>query len=79
MKWQDYIHADQKILVGKPVIIGTRLSVDFILELFSQGWDEEQILENYPKLTHQDILAVFAFSAEIIRDEELFPVINNAA
>ena len=79
MRWQDYIHADQNILVGKPIVRGTRLSVAFILELFSQGWVEKTILENYPQLSHHAIQAVFAFSAEIIRDEELYPIINNAA
>ncbi len=53
----DRLHSDQKILGGKPVIKGTRLSVKFILDLLKQGWSEEDILENYPRITHEDIEA----------------------
>jgi Protein of unknown function (DUF433) len=50
MDWKTYIHSDPKILLGKPVIKGTRLSVEFILGLFSEGWTAQQVLENYPTL-----------------------------
>jgi len=43
MSWHEYIISDPKILVGKPIIEGTRISVELILELFSPGWTEEQI------------------------------------
>lgn len=42
MNWREYIHADPNILAGKPVVKGTRLSVDFILRLFGNGWTTEQ-------------------------------------
>ncbi|HBI39221.1 MAG TPA: antitoxin [Spirochaetia bacterium] len=48
--WKDFIVSDPQILIGKPIIKGTRLSVDFILELLSQGWTEEQLLTNYKAL-----------------------------
>ena len=51
------LHSDKKILGGKPVIRGTRLSVELILDLLEQGWSEENILENYPGITHEDIKA----------------------
>jgi uncharacterized protein (DUF433 family) len=51
-------------IVGSFVIIGTRLSIEFILELFSEGWTEQQILESYPTLTTDALQAVFAFAAE---------------
>ena len=51
MDWQSYIHNDPKILVGKPVVRGTRLAVEFLLGLYAAGWSEAQILENYPTLT----------------------------
>jgi uncharacterized protein (DUF433 family) len=57
MDWKTYIHSDPKILLGKPVIKGTRLSVEFILGLFSEGWSEQQILENYPTLNTRSIEA----------------------
>ena len=68
MAWHNHIHSDPKILQGKPVVKGTRLPVDFILNLFTAGWTEKQVLENYPSLTRDDIKAVFAFSAQ---DEQL--------
>lgn len=64
MKWKDYIHTDPKILAGKPVVKDTRLSVDFILDLFSNGWTERQVLENYPQLTKESLQAVFAYVQE---------------
>lgn len=47
MKWQDYIVSNKKVLLGKPTIKGTRLSVDHIVGLLAQGWNEKQILDNY--------------------------------
>ena len=64
MKWQTYIHSNPNILSGKPVIKGMRLSVEFILGLFEEGWTESQILESYPKLTSIDLQAVLAFATE---------------
>ena len=72
MKWQDYITSDPKILAGKPVIRGTRLSVEFILDLLAEGWSIEQILENYPNLTPESLKAVFAFVAECMREELIY-------
>jgi uncharacterized protein (DUF433 family) len=58
MDWKTYIHSDPKILLGKPVVKGTRLSVEFILGLFSEGWTEQQVLENYPTLNTRSLQAV---------------------
>jgi uncharacterized protein (DUF433 family) len=71
MNWQPYIHSDAKVLVGKPVVKGTRLSVEFLLGLFAAGWTEQQVLDNYPTLTRESLHAVFAFSSECMRDEAL--------
>ncbi|MBS4028525.1 MAG: DUF433 domain-containing protein [Ignavibacteriales bacterium] len=60
----EHIIIDPKVLVGKPTIKGTRLSVDFILELLGNNWTYEQILENYPRLTKEDILAATQFDAK---------------
>lgn len=59
---------------GKPVVKGTRLSVEFILGLFAAGWAETQILESYPTLTSKDIKAVFAFAAKCMQDEVLYAI-----
>jgi len=74
MDWRKYIHSDPEILLGKPVVKGTRLTVDFILDLFAAGWKEEEVLENYPTLTPEALQAVFAFAAECMREEALYPI-----
>ena len=72
--WQQYIIADKQILLGKPIIKGTRISVELILELFSSGWTENQILESYPNLTQEALRAVFAYLKECIQHELYFPL-----
>jgi uncharacterized protein (DUF433 family) len=57
MNWQDRIVADPSVLCGKPVVKGTRLAVEFILNLLAEGWSVDQLLENYPGLTREDIIA----------------------
>jgi len=74
MNWEEYIESDPNILVGKPVVKGTRLSVEFILGLFAVGWKEEQILENYPGLTPEALKAIFGFAAECIKEEVWYAV-----
>jgi len=65
MDWHDRITIDQKILVGKPVIKGTRISVEFVIDLLAQGWSESEILRNYPGLTHEDIVACLRYVREL--------------
>ncbi|MBD1878483.1 DUF433 domain-containing protein [Coleofasciculus sp. FACHB-T130] len=72
MDWREYIHSDSKILLGKPVVKGTRLSVEFLRGLFSVGWTEQQVLENNPSLTPESLRGVFAFTAECRREESLY-------
>ncbi len=72
IEWKDYIHSDSEILLGKPVVKGTRLSVEFILGLFAEGWTDQQILENYPTLSKESLRAVFAFATECMREEFLY-------
>ena len=61
------LHSDRKILGGKPVIKGTRLGVAFILDLLKQGWSEEDIVENYPSVVHEDIEACRAYQEKVKR------------
>jgi uncharacterized protein (DUF433 family) len=56
----------------QPVVKGTRLSEEFILELFAAGWTEEQVFEGYPHLTEEALRAVFAFAAETAREQRVF-------
>lgn len=79
MDWRQYIHSDSAILAGKPVVKETRLAVDFILGLFAAGWTEQQILENYPRLTPNALRAVFAFAAECLSEERVYNLPSRAA
>jgi uncharacterized protein (DUF433 family) len=72
IEWKDHIHSDPEILLGKPVVKGTRLSVEFLLGLFAEGWTEQQILENYSTLSKGSLKAVFAFTTECMRQEFLY-------
>lgn len=74
MKWQEYIISDPKILIGKPTIKGTRISVELILELFSLGWTEKQILDSYPSISAESLRAVFAYLKDCIQQELYFPI-----
>ena len=74
MNWRERIASDPNILVGKPVIKGTRISVELILGWLANGWTYEQLLEAYPHITREDILAVLAFAAERLREEEYLPL-----
>lgn len=72
MEWKQYITADPATLTGKPVIAGTRLSVEFILELIAEGWSEAEILRNYPGITHEQILACVAYAKDRLSEESIF-------
>jgi uncharacterized protein (DUF433 family) len=74
MSWQERIVIDPNILVGKPVVKGTRLAVEFILDLLAQGWSEEDILRNYPGLTRVDIQACLSYASAVLRAEKVYPL-----
>jgi len=74
MDWHDRIHADPAVLVGKPVIKGTRLSVEFIVGLLAQGWGEAEVLSNYPGITVEDIRACLAYAHEVLSEWQVYPV-----
>ena len=64
MSWRDYITADASVLAGKPAVRGTRIGVDFLLELLANGWTREQVLENYPGVSAEALSAVLAYGRE---------------
>ncbi len=72
LDWRDHIVIDERVLVGKPTIKGTRLSVEFVLELLAADWGRESLRENYPQLTEDRIRAVLAYAAETFRDERFY-------
>ena len=69
MNWQDRIVSDPDILLGKPTIKGTRISVELLLDRLADGWSMEDILTSYPHITREDVLAALAFVAEIYKEE----------
>ena len=79
MNWRDHIVYDPEILVGKPALKGTRLSVDLILDRLADGWTAEDLFQSYPRLTPEALQAVFAFAAEIIKDEDYVALAKAAA
>ena len=74
MSGEEHITADPKVLVGKPIVRGTRLSVEFIIDLSASRWTEQQILDNYPILTHEDIEACLHYANELVKSERVYPV-----
>ncbi|HSV99137.1 MAG TPA: DUF433 domain-containing protein [Sedimentisphaerales bacterium] len=71
MDWRSRIIVDPTILVGKPIIKGTRISVEFIIDLLAHGWTTEQILKEYDHLTVEDIHACLAYAGELVREEKI--------
>lgn len=74
MNWQERIIVSPEILVGKPVVKGTRLAVEFVIGLLAQGWSEAEVLRNYPGLTREDIQACLSYAGELLQGEKVYPV-----
>jgi len=72
MKWQDHITLDPKVLAGKPIIKGTRISVEFVVDLLGQGWTREQILSEYDQLEPEDVQACLAYASEVLKSERVY-------
>lgn len=70
MEWEDRIVATPDTLFGRPRIAGTRIGVDFVLDLLASGWSEAKILQQYPHLKAEDLQAVFAFVRDCLKDED---------
>jgi uncharacterized protein (DUF433 family) len=73
VNWQERIVIEPNILVGKPTIRGTRLAVEFIIDLLAQGWSTEDILENY-QITIDDIRACLSYANEALKAEKVYPI-----
>jgi len=74
MNWRERISIDPQVLVGKPVVKNTRLAVEFVVGLLAQGWKEDDLLQNYPNLTHDDVLACLQYASEVLQSERVFPI-----
>lgn len=73
------IVSDPKVMMGKPVIAGTRVTVELILEKLGSGESIEQVLESHPRLTREAILAALRFAAQALRGEAVYPVGTQSA
>lgn len=74
MDWRERIAADPKVMVGKPVVKGTRLTVEFIIELLGNGWSTEEILDNYPGISKEDIRACLQYAHDVLKDVREYPI-----
>jgi uncharacterized protein (DUF433 family) len=67
------ITLDPLVLAGKPVIRGTRISVEFVIGLMAEGWNEADIIKNYPGITRDDLMACLAYARDALSSEKVFP------
>lgn len=74
MNWKENIISDPNVLLGKPIIKGTRISVELILELLECGWSEKMILESYPNISEDSLRSVFSYLKDCIQKELYFPI-----
>lgn len=74
MDWHERIVSDPLFLVGKPVVKGTRLSVEHIMEQLANGWSEADVLDAYPGLVREDLQACYAYVADTLRDVRVYPI-----
>ena len=70
------IVVDPKIMVGKPVIRGTRIPVDAIIKRLAEGMSIKEILEEFPNLTEEDIRAALEYAAKVVSGEEIIPLVK---
>lgn len=72
--WRERIVVDTNVLVGKPVIQGTRMSVELVIDLLARGYSKEQILSQYDHITAEDIQACLAYASETLRSERVYAI-----
>ena len=73
---QDWIRCDPSVMMGKPVVKGTRITVELILEKLAAGETVEQILEAHPRLTEEAVLAALDFAPKAIRADVVYPTLK---
>jgi uncharacterized protein (DUF433 family) len=79
MSEKQHIVADPAVMLGKPVVSGTRITVESILERLAAGETMDQLLDAHPRLTREGVLAALAFAAETLRLDTVYPVEMPAA
>ena len=76
MDWPQRIVVDPDVLLGKPVVKGTRISVELVIDLLARGYTNEQIIEQYDHLTAEDIQACLAYASDVLRSEKVYAAIR---
>lgn len=74
LDWTEYICCDPSVMVGKPVIKGSRITVEFVIDLLAQGWTTADITENYQGLSAEDIRACLAYARDSLAAERVYPL-----
>ncbi len=74
MDWRDRIVLDPEILVGKPIIKGTRISVELVVELLARGYTSEQIVEQYAHISPRDVQTCLAYASDMLRSERVYGI-----
>lgn len=74
MDWRTRITVDPAVLVGKPVIRGTRIAVELVVDLLGRGYTPQQVLEQYPHITADDVQVCLAYASEVLRSERVYSV-----
>ena len=69
MDWRQYIVVDPDVLVGKPIVKGTRISVELLLDRLADGWNYDDILAAYPHLTREQVQAAVTFASELFKED----------
>ena len=77
--WRNHIESDSDILRGKPIVKGTRLSVEFLVERLADGWTEAEIMESYPNITKDSINAIYAYVYEVLKDSMIYSIDRKVA
>ncbi|MBI1902965.1 MAG: DUF433 domain-containing protein [Planctomycetia bacterium] len=74
MNWQDRITVDPKVLAGKPIVKGTRISVEFVIDLLGRGWTVADVLREYDHLSPEDVQACLAYASDVLKSERVYLV-----
>jgi uncharacterized protein (DUF433 family) len=72
MTWQERITIDPSVLVGKPIVKGTRISVEFVIDLLGRGWATADVLREYDHLEPEDVQACLAYASDVLKSEKVY-------
>ena len=73
LDWRERIVLDPGVLAGKPIVRGTRIAVELVVDLLAQGWTTDQVLAEYDHLTTDDVRACLAYASDVMRSEIVHP------